>query len=115
VVVPLVRLVAGMVFVNSARLVPTKIPKVKRNAVTRVPHREKYPTMKARAVNYHRGVPATHKNIWTTPTKMPRSGVAPHAPTVPSAAPVVLCHGGLLFDTKTITGPFQTGPTRLLL
>ena len=58
VVVPLVRLVAGMVFAKIARLGSTKIPNVKRNAVTRVPHREKYPTMKARAVNCHRGVPA---------------------------------------------------------
>jgi len=63
VVVTLVRLVAGMAFAKHARLGSIKIPKVKRSAVTLVPRPEKYPTMKARGVNCHRGVPANQVNI----------------------------------------------------
>jgi hypothetical protein len=63
VVVTLVRLVAGMAFVRHARLGSIKIPKVNRNAMTFVPRLEKYPTMKARGVNCHRGVLAKWANI----------------------------------------------------
>ena len=63
VVVTLVRLVAGMAFAMHARLVSIKIPKVKRSAVALVPRLEKYPTIKARGVNCHRGVLAKWANI----------------------------------------------------
>jgi hypothetical protein len=63
VVVTLVHLVAGMAFARHARLVFIKIPKVNRNAMTFVPRLEKYPTMKARGVNCHRGVLAKWANI----------------------------------------------------
>ena len=63
VVVTLVRLVARMAFVKIVRLGFIKIPKVKQIAVTLVPRPEKYPTMKARGANYHRGVPAKWANI----------------------------------------------------
>jgi hypothetical protein len=63
-VVTLVRLViTATVIAKHARLDSIKIPKVKRNAVTLVPRLEKYPTMKARGVNCHRGVPAKQANI----------------------------------------------------
>ena len=51
------------VFVQHAQLGFIKIPKVKKNAVALVPRPEKYPTMKARGVNCHRGVPAKWVNI----------------------------------------------------
>ena len=51
------------VFVQHVQLGSFKIPKVKKNAVAFVLRLEKYPTMKARGVNCHRGVPAKWANI----------------------------------------------------
>jgi hypothetical protein len=59
----LVHLVVGKAFAKIARLGSIKIPKVKRSAVTFVLRLEKYPTIKARGVNCHRGVPANQVNI----------------------------------------------------
>ena len=59
----LVFLVVGKAFAKHARLGSTKIPKVKRSAVTNVPRPGKYPTTKAPGVNCHRGVPAKWANI----------------------------------------------------
>ena len=59
----LAHLAKRKVFVQHAQLVIFKIPKVKRSAVTLVPRQEKYPTIKARGVNCHRGVPAKWANI----------------------------------------------------
>jgi len=63
VIVTKVNLAVTMALVQHVRLASFKIPKVKRNAVTLVPRLEKYPTMKARGVNCHRGVPAKQANI----------------------------------------------------
>jgi hypothetical protein len=59
----LVHLVVGKAFAKIVRLGSIKIPKVKRSAVTFVLRLEKYPTIKARGVNCHRGVPANQVNI----------------------------------------------------
>ena len=63
VVVTLERLAAGTVFAKRVRLGSIKIPKVKKNAVAFVPRLEKCPTMRARGVNCHHGVPAKWGNI----------------------------------------------------
>ena len=63
VIVTKVNLAVTMALVQHVRLASFKIPKVKRNAVTLVPRLEKYPTMRARGVNCHRGVPAKWANI----------------------------------------------------
>jgi hypothetical protein len=54
---------ASMALVQHAHTGFFKIPKVKQNAVNRVPRQEKYPTTNARDVNCHRGVLAKWGNI----------------------------------------------------
>ena len=61
--VTLERLAAGTVFAKRVRLGSIKIPKAKKNAVAFVPRLEKCPTMRARGVNCHHGVPAKWGNI----------------------------------------------------